>query len=197
MKQVGILTSSRTHLPSAEYLLRSLTAPSELPSDRLKAQMERTLADVKNAVRCKCCYLTVDIVSISDDCVDLGLLKLQSRDLARRLSGSKRAVVFAATLGAGIDRLIAKSAVLRPAEAYITDAIGLFAIEDWCDEIERLICPEGEHTDRYSPGYGDLSISVQKQIIQLLSAPTKIGLALSESLLMIPSKSVTAIFGIK
>ena len=49
---------------------------------------------------------------------------------------------------------------------------------------------------RFSPGYGDLSLEMQRDIFRVLDCPRKIGLTLNESLLMSPSKSVTAIIGI-
>ena len=49
---------------------------------------------------------------------------------------------------------------------------------------------------RFSPGYGDLPLSLQRDIFRVLDCPRKIGLTLNESLLMSPSKSVTAIVGL-
>ena len=49
---------------------------------------------------------------------------------------------------------------------------------------------------RFSPGYGDLPLELQKDVFRVLDCPRKIGLSLNESLLMSPSKSVTAIIGI-
>ena len=49
---------------------------------------------------------------------------------------------------------------------------------------------------RFSPGYGDLPLSMQTDIFRVLDCPRKVGLTLNNSLLMSPSKSVTAIMGI-
>ena len=49
---------------------------------------------------------------------------------------------------------------------------------------------------RFSAGYGDLPLAVQKAIFSALELSQRIGLTLNESLLMTPSKSVTAIFGL-
>ena len=49
---------------------------------------------------------------------------------------------------------------------------------------------------RFSPGYGDLPLEVQKSVFAVLDCPRKIGLSLNDSLLMSPSKSVTAFAGI-
>ena len=49
---------------------------------------------------------------------------------------------------------------------------------------------------RFSPGYGDLSITIQKDFLQALNADKTVGLSLSEGNLMIPEKSVTAFIGV-
>ena len=48
---------------------------------------------------------------------------------------------------------------------------------------------------RFSPGYGDLPLVVQKEFMTLLDCAHLIGINLNESLLMSPSKSVTAVIG--
>ena len=50
---------------------------------------------------------------------------------------------------------------------------------------------------RYSPGYGDVPLSVQKDICRELDCAKTVGITLTESLLMIPEKSVTAVIGIR
>ena len=50
---------------------------------------------------------------------------------------------------------------------------------------------------RYSPGYGDLPLELQREIIRVLDCGRTIGITLTESLLMQPSKSVTAVIGMK
>ena len=51
-------------------------------------------------------------------------------------------------------------------------------------------------TDRFSCGYGDLPVSTQKTFLQVVDAERKIGLHVSESCMLVPEKSVTAIIGI-
>ena len=48
----------------------------------------------------------------------------------------------------------------------------------------------------FSPGYGDLPLDTQKELVQVLDMHRKIGVSLTDSCLMVPSKSVTAILGI-
>ena len=48
---------------------------------------------------------------------------------------------------------------------------------------------------RFSPGYGDLPLALQREVFAALDCPRRIGLTLSDSLLMSPTKSVTALIG--
>ncbi|MBR3258643.1 MAG: vitamin B12 dependent methionine synthase, partial [Eggerthellaceae bacterium] len=47
------------------------------------------------------------------------------------------------------------------------------------------------------PGYGDLPLEVQPDLLGLLDASRRLGITLSDSLLMSPTKSVTAIVGLR
>ena len=59
-------------------------------------------------------------------------------------------------------------------------------------------CTSGkEHTRRFSPGYGDMPIEIQVDILQLLDASRRLGMVLTESNLMIPTKSITALIGMR
>ena len=101
--------------------------------------------------------------------------------------------------GAGleIDRLIRRYTSLSPAKALFFQAIGAERIESLCDAFCEELKKDGlQLRPRFSPGYGDLPMELQKDIFRVLDCPRKIGLALNESLLMSPSKSVTAIIGI-
>ena len=122
-------------------------------------------------------------------------LPFQSRDLRRCLRGAREAYLFAATLGHGVDLLIRKCAALSAADLLIVQAIAATAIEQYIDDEtaswgERLL-------PRYSPGYGDLPLSVQPEFLAALDARKTLGITLTETFLMIPSKSVTAIIGIQ
>lgn len=121
-------------------------------------------------------------------------LPFDSNDLRRCLGDSKRFYLFAATLGHEVDRLIRKTAALSAADLLIVQAIAATVIEQYIDDVEPTL--EGPRTRRYSPGYGDLPLSVQPQFLALVEAEKSLGITLTETNLMIPSKSVTAIIGV-
>ncbi len=139
-------------------------------------------------------------VACEGSALDLGFAQTQSASLARHVEGCESIVVMAATVGLGIDRLIAKYSRLSPARALMFQAIGAERIEALCDafcaDLEQSAHLRGQRTTtRFSPGYGDLPLELQTDIFATLKCEKHIGLTLNSSLLMSPSKSVTAIIG--
>lgn len=120
-------------------------------------------------------------------------------DIKRHLDGCSRAVLLCATLGAEVDRLIRVAQIRDMAKAVVLDSMASVAIEQVCQQADEIIAaqlPGCYLTFRYSPGYGDYPVELQKTFLTLLDAPRKIGLSVSDSCLLIPAKSVTAIAGV-
>ena len=117
---------------------------------------------------------------------------VDSKDLKKHLEGCDKVILFAATVGIGIDRLIARYASVSPTKSLLFQAIGAERIEALCDEFNSDFVGS-----RFSPGYGDLPLEFQREIFKVLDCPKRIGLTLNESMLMSPTKSVTAIIGVK
>ena len=124
-----------------------------------------------------------------------------SGTLARHLAGCHAAYLTCGTIGAGFDTFQRRTSVISGADALIAQAIGAALIEKLMDEIEDNICTElldGETlVSRYSPGYGDFPLDAQHTLFDLLDAPRQVGVSLTDTLLMVPSKSVSAIIGVK
>ena len=121
--------------------------------------------------------------------------------LEEHLRGCERVILFAATVGGELDRLIAREQLLSPAKALLLSAIGAERVEALCDafcaDVEREAGERGLYPrSRFSPGYGDLPLRVQKDVFRALDLTRKMGMTLNESLLMYPTKSVTAIIGL-
>ncbi len=153
----------------------------------------------KNAVFApSVCYAVFDM-DVSDNAVVYGGLQLKSSSLSSHFKGCEKVIVFAATVGIGIDRLIEKYSRLSASKALCFGSIGAQRIEELCDvfcEDMKNEFSHMKHTSRFSPGYGDLDISLQKDIFRLLDCPKRIGISLCDSFIMSPSKSVTALIGL-
>lgn len=148
-------------------------------------------------IQYKVCY-TVLPAEVKTDVCYLGNFEFNSSKLASNLKGCKEVLVFAASLGIEFDRLLAKYSKLSPAKALILQAFGAERIEALCDSFCEDITKELSCSSRprFSPGYGDLDLSAQKTLFSILDCQKKIGVSLNESLLISPSKSVTAIMGL-
>ena len=149
------------------------------------------------ALRPVACYKIFDITR-EEGGLNLGFAKTDSRALAKNLEGCNKIALFAATVGAEVDRLILKYEKLSPARAVVLQALGASAAECWCDDVNAQITAlYGETKPRFSCGYGDLPIELQRDIFAALNATKNLGVSLSEKCFMTPTKSVTAIVGIK
>ncbi len=140
--------------------------------------------------------------TLNDDTVMIGNLTIHSRDLAKCLKGCKSAVMLCSTVGIGIDNLINRYNGIDMALSTAVSACGSALIETYLDEFmlnfsKELKKNKEKMTPRFSPGYGDLSLSLQLDFFRILQITKRIGVTLNDSLLMTPTKSVTAIFGIK
>lgn len=166
----------------------------------VKELLRACLEEAKGKPDYRVCYAEFP-VTVDKNRVNLSFAETVSENLSKNLRGCKKIVVFAATVGIGIDRLIAKYSVVSPAKALMFQAIGAERIESLCDsfnaDIEKRAKASGCGTrPRFSPGYGDVSLSLQTEIIRVLDCNRKIGVTLNKSMLMSPSKTVTAIIGI-
>ncbi|MBO5998388.1 MAG: Vitamin B12 dependent methionine synthase activation subunit [Lachnospiraceae bacterium] len=133
--------------------------------------------------------------------IRFGPVTVQSDDLYKNLTGCSRIIVFAATLGPYPDRLQQRTAIKSMRDAVIVQACAAAMIESLCNQKNEELRQRQERDGwllkpRFSPGYGDLPLSIQKDLLSLLDAPRNIGLTLTDSLMMVPTKSVTALIGL-
>ena len=158
-------------------------------TDDIIALVSACLKEIEGKLSYRVCYDVFDI-EISSDAVNLGFVKCSSKGLAINLDGCQKAIVFAATIGLEIDRLITKYSRLSPSKALCFQAIGAERIEWLCNQFCKNLSKEENITPRFSPGYGDLPLEIQKDIFLALNCEKNIGLTLNDSMLMSPTKSV-------
>ena len=132
----------------------------------------------------------------------MGFCVTESSVLKQYLCDCEKIILFVATIGHDIDRLILGNSVLAPSKATLLQAFGSERVEALCDafcsEIKTEQIEKGFITKpRVSAGYGDIPLAMQRDIFAHLDCTRKIGVTLSDSLFMRPEKSVSAIVGIK
>mgnify|MGYP000610361613 CR=1 FL=1 len=133
----------------------------------------------------------------------IGGAPFQSASLAQLLGQSEQAVLMAATVGDGpADAIDALSRQNRLSDAVILDAIASEMTDHCLDYMTGVLSREwarrGYRTTRrrYSPGYGDLAITLQQYIYDLLNAG-RLGIEITDTCMLRPLKSVFAILGLE
>ena len=112
--------------------------------------------------------------------------------------GDGDVVFLCGTIGTEFDAWQRRLSALSAADAFLSQRIGHDAVEAVMDgleeEIRKEVEVEGKRLKpRRSPGYGDLPLGLSRTILTELDAPRKIGVSITDSDLLVPSKSVTAI----
>lgn len=181
--------------PNEKEALRYLGYRGASPDETVSALIESCTRELLSLVKPLCCFARTGI-EFTDGGVDLGFGEIKSKDLAKHLRGCTGAILFAATIGVAPDRLIAKYSRVNKARSVIIDALSSSMAESWCDSAERIITKNETHCMRFSPGYGDFALSHQRDFMSCLDMNRRLGITLSDSLLMMPTKSVTAVIGI-
>lgn len=156
--------------------------------------IDECIAEVSACVSYKACFAKVPV--LTDGGIDLGFINSCSKSLKKNLDGCDYAYILAATTGFNVQRLIERNSVISPLKGVVTDCVGSAAIEAFCDKINLSLENADFLRPRFSPGYGDLPIDCQKNITDFLNTTKNIGLSLTDSFMMTPVKSVTAIIGI-
>ena len=176
------------------------------PDVDVTALMEKAAKEMQAVMKAQAVFEVFDLdcpVKPDNDTlpkISFADVTLQSQDLGRNLAGCQRVALLAATLGPQVDALIRRHSSLDPVYASILQATGAMYIEELVDitnsEIKKIAAAQGLKTKpRYSPGYGDVPLEIQKDFFRLLPC-TRIGLTLMDSLIMAPEKSVTAFVGL-
>lgn len=125
-------------------------------------------------------------------------LALPGHTAQRMLAECPQSAVLVCTLGAEFDLWLKREQARDMGRAVMLDALGSAWVESGCDAAEEAIRSRfpGKHlTDRFSPGYGDFPLDAQPLLLEYAGA-SRIGVTVTDSLLLTPQKSVTAIVGI-
>ncbi|TCS79138.1 cobalamin-dependent methionine synthase-like protein [Muricomes intestini] len=168
--------------------------------DHTLALISDSFLNLGTAAGRKFIYRIFDLKQMADDKILIETAEIYSKNLRKNLKGCNKIVLFGATLGIGVDRLIRRASLTDMAKAVVLQACAAAMLEEYCDEcqdnIGRELKPQGLYLrPRFSPGYGDFDIQYQAVLMQMLDCAKKIGLTMTDSFMMSPTKSVTAVIG--
>jgi len=182
----------------ARYLGYKKTTPPDEPVIRI---IHDSCEKMHAVLKPQAVYETFSLVPGADNMLSFAGNTINSVDLSRNLHDCGSVVLLAATIGPQVDMMIKRAQIRSSTEAAIMQAAGAMFIESFVDAVNKRIKTDAVASGRlvhprYSPGYGDVTLSVQRMFFLLLPC-SRIGLSLMPTLIMAPEKSVTAFVGIE
>lgn len=169
--------------------------------DRTLTAISSSFRELEMAAGAKSIYRIFELKMTEPDILEIGNMKISSKNLTKNMRGCHRAVMFGATLGTGADLLMKRYSITDMAKAVILQSCAAAMLEEYCDELQERIAEDLKKENlylrpRFSPGYGDFSIHHQKDILKMLDSAKRIGLTMTDSYMLTPVKSVTAVIGV-
>ena len=193
-------TDRRGHL--TREMFRYMGYGGNTPDPEVAAEAELCLTRLLEETEPKTVWRRFPLELEGGDIVRVEGMEIRSGALHRNLKDCKEVILMAATLGMAPDRMAARAqAAGKMSRAVMLQAAAAALIEEVCDELNEQLRLEaaGEGKTlrpRFSPGYGDFRLEHQTDLFRILEVQKRIGVTLTEHLLMMPSKSVTAVIGI-
>lgn len=169
--------------------------------ENILGEIRDSFQELEQNVKKKSICRIFELTYLEKDRIRIGNMEVQSKNLGTNLKDCKEVALFGATLGVEADRLIQKYQLLDMAKAVVMQACAAALLEEYCDSEQEKLGAQLKQEKKYlrprfSPGYGDFSIQHQAEVLQMLEAPKRIGLTMTESYMLTPTKSVTAVIGI-
>lgn len=185
-----------------DEVLRYLGYRSQELEEGINNLIISTIEESKTLITPRFIYGKYECVLHDDGVEVLGTkLILKGNDIREHLKNSKECVLMGVTIGGNIEKKINLYGKTNLTKSLILDACATTAVEEVCDQIEAYVKEEARErnqgiTFRYSPGYGDLPLDIQRNLADTLRTDKTIGLTVSSHNLLFPRKSVTAIIGL-
>lgn len=195
---------------SRQEIYRYMGYRGHEPDEQIKKMTEVVLEELLSVIRprniyqifkCKLQNDEIHLWNIDKAQSEQADIILQSKNLAENLKSCSYCIVMAATLGIESEQLLQRYEYISMTKAAMVQACGAACIENYCNQLQEKFYRQAQERKmylrpRFSPGYGDLTLETQKIIFEKLECTKRLGLTLTQSLLMYPSKSVTALIGI-
>lgn len=182
-------------------VLRYINVPYHAADATLKQEILTAYGEIESMARIREVYGLFNIEPKEDLIVFQEInFQIESADLAKVVKNCNQLYVMAVTIGSEIDKRISGTQQTDMMKALIYNACANVLIEQACDHVEEEIMKnikDGQYlTMRYSPGYGDVPLTVQTEILNFLDATRKAGITTTKAGMLIPLKSVTAFIGL-
>lgn len=168
--------------------------------EKIRRETEQSIAYALSFINMRGAGKRVSLSEKKADSISLATAEVfVSRNLSKYIGDCREVLILGATAGENIMSAIhedistdnlTRGSVLDAVASEMTDG----ALDWMCDYFNHQLKRENRKVgrSRYSAGYGDLGLKYQKTIFQMLRLD-QIGVSITDSHMLIPEKSVTAI----
>ncbi len=189
-------------------VLRSMGYRGQEIAPETDAHIDECLARVLELAHPRSSWAVFDVAgrSVRDDGTSeihlVGTaLTLAGSSIAKHMDGAVACAVMAVTVGMDVERELRRLSATDSVASVIFDAAATVAVEEAAAACQKsIIAAAAAHglyaNARFSPGYGDLPLAVQPVLLSSVDAQRRLGISLTDTLLMVPTKSITAVTGI-
>ena len=165
------------------------------------ALIQASFEELDQIAKKRIVYRIFELKVMDEERLEIEGLEIASKNLAKNMKGCTQVVMLGATLGIEVDMLMKRYSVTELSRTVVLQACAAAMLEeylnDWQKELKEEMAEQGYFLrPRFSPGYGDFSILHQKDILRMLDCAKKIGLTMTDSSMLTPTKSVTAVIGL-
>ena len=187
-------------------VLRELRIPKikyvkELKEEGVAKAIKQAIDTAYTLIHGRACYKTFRVVDVGKDRVitDASESIFLGSNMVKLLARSDYATLLATTVGPELERKVDHLKKTHTADAYFLDVVGGWMADYMADRVDAIVQSEVTRsgygrTMRYSPGYGDWDLTVQKELLGLVEAKS-IGVTCTDTFILQPRKSVTAVIG--
>lgn len=205
LNQITVLSSIPFEI-NEKRVLRELRIPrkeslSDLDEENLAVELKKLIELAYGLIQGKACYSTFEIKKILESKVilDKSETLVSGKKLAEVLADCSYCTLFVTTIGPELENRVVQMEKNDPSGAFYLEHVGNWMAEYMAEAVNNRISQEIIKSGflpkkRYSAGYGDWPVESQKEILELTGS-SRIGVSLSESFLMTPRKSVSALIG--
>ena len=199
--------SACPHIDRAE-MLRYLGYGGQSIDAELAERIDRVVSDLESSVHPRGVrqVFSVDASGLDaagEPCIRLigTTVELRGRDIYRHLKDAACCALLTCTLGMDSERKLRMLGSQHPLESAVYDAACSAYVEAAVEEMDIAVKRDASASGltgnwRFSCGYGDCPLDAQPAIVATLNATRLIGLTVTPTNLLLPSKSVTAMIGL-
>lgn len=194
--------------PSRSEMLRYLGHTGQQIDDALEGRIERARELAVADARVHGAHRAFRVNAGGADgageaCIRLEgtLVELRGRDIHRHLKDARSCILLCCTLGMQTERRLRALGAADPLDAALYDAACSAYVEDVVGELDRRLRSAAAERGlaanwRFSCGYGDCPLDAQEGILAALDAGRLCGVTATDSGILLPRKSVTAMIGL-